>query len=100
MCISFCKLRLYKFNNFMITIYTTNWCPSCNYAKKLFDELSLDYQEINIESENISREQLLKLTGGYSVPQIIINGKAIGGYDNLLFLHQNNKLNQLINNDK
>ena len=24
----------------MIKIYTTNWCPSCNYAKKLFDELS------------------------------------------------------------
>jgi len=84
----------------MITIYTTNWCPSCNYAKKLFDELSLDYQEINIESEDISREQLLKLTGGYSVPQIIIKGKAIGGYDNLLFLYQNNKLNQLINNDE
>ena len=56
--------------------------------------------QINIESEDISREQLLKLTGGYSVPQIIINGKAIGGYDNLLFLYQNNKLNQLINNDK
>ena len=59
----------------MITIYTTNWCPSCNYAKKLFDELSLDYQEINIESENISREQLLKLTRGYSVPKSLLTVK-------------------------
>ena len=59
----------------MITIYTTNWCPSCNYAKKLFDELSLDYQEINIESEDISREQLLKLTGATVYPKSLLTIK-------------------------
>ncbi len=81
----------------MIIIYTTNWCASCIYAKNLFEELNLEYQEINIEEKNISRKQLEELTGGYSVPQIVINRKSIGGYDKLLYLHQNNKLKELLN---
>ena len=81
----------------MVKIYTTNWCPSCNFAKKLFNELNIKYIEINIEKGNMSRQDLLEITGGYSVPQIIINDKCIGGYDKLLYLHQNNKLNELLN---
>jgi len=81
----------------MVKIYTTNWCPSCNFAKKLFNDLNIGYIEINIEEENISREKLIELTGGYSVPQIIINNKCIGGYDKLFYLHQNNKLAALLN---
>ena len=81
----------------MIKIYTTNWCPYCISAKKLCKSLNIEYKEINIEEENISREYLLKTTGGYSVPQIIINDKCIGGYQELLALHQNNKLDSLLN---
>ena len=81
----------------MVKIYTTNWCSSCNFAKKLFQSLNIKYSEINIEEGNLTREDLFKLTGGYSVPQIIINNKCIGGYDKLLYLHQNNKLEPLIN---
>ncbi len=82
----------------MIKIYTTNWCPSCISAKRLLESLNIEYQEINIEKQNLSRNQLLELTGGYTVPQIIINNKSIGGYDQLLYLHQNNKLEKLLNN--
>ena len=51
---------------------------------------------INIEENNISREDLLKLSGGYTVPQICINEKFIGGYTELQNLYQNNKLMDLI----
>jgi glutaredoxin 3 len=81
----------------MIKIYTTNWCPSCNAAKKLLDSIDIAYQEINIEKENFSRSQLEELTGGYTVPQIVINNQCIGGYDKLLYLHQNNKLQDILN---
>ena len=81
----------------MIKIYTTNWCPSCTSAKKLLESINIEYQEINIEEQNLSREELLDLTGGYTVPQIIINAKSIGGYDKLLYLYQNNKLEKLLN---
>lgn len=97
MLISFCKLQAFKFSNIMVKIYTTNWCPSCTSAKKLLESLNIQYKEINIEESNLSREQLVDLTGGYTVPQIIINSKYIGGYDKLLYLHQNNKLEELLN---
>ena len=97
MLISFCKLQAFKFSNIMVKIYTTNWCPSCTSAKKLLESLNIQYKEINIEESNLSREQLVDLTGGYTVPQIIINSRYIGGYDKLLYLHQNNKLEELLN---
>ena len=62
-------------NDIMVKIYTTNWCPSCISAKKLLESLNIQYKEINIEESDLSREQLVDLTGGYTVPQIIINSK-------------------------
>ena len=80
-----------------IIIYGTTWCPSCVSAKRFFDEMKLSYDEINIEKEGMSRGKLLEITGGHTVPQIIINDQCIGGYDKLLYLHQNNKLEELLN---
>ena len=81
----------------MIKIYTTSWCPSCVSAKNLLVKLNIDFEEINIEEENISREDLQEISGKYTVPQIIINNKCIGGYTQLLYLHQNNELDKILN---
>tara|TARA_Y100001949_G_scaffold36160_1_gene28852 strand:+ start:106 stop:300 length:195 start_codon:yes stop_codon:yes gene_type:complete len=53
-------------------------------AKRYFDEQEMPYEEINIEEEGMSREELQKVTGGMSVPQIVIDDEVIGGYDNLM----------------
>ena len=76
----------------MIKIYCTNWWGSCIAAKKLLDDKGLSYEEINIEEVSITREDLLKLTGGHTVPQIVINEESIGGFDQLLRLNQEGKL--------
>ena len=68
----------------LIKIYTTNWCSFCVMAKRYFDEQEMSYEEINIEEEGMSREELQKVTGGMSVPQIIIDDEVIGGYDYLM----------------
>ena len=68
----------------LIKIYTTNWCSYCKMAKRYFDEQEMSYEEINIEEKGMSREELQKVTGGMSVPQIIIDDEVIGGYDNLM----------------
>ena len=78
-------------------MYTANWCPYCVFAKKIFKEHNIIFKEVNIEKENISRSEIQKLTGQYTIPQIIINNKCIGGYQDLLMLHQNKKLKELIN---
>jgi len=81
----------------LIKIYSTEWCPYCKNAKQFFADKNMEYEEINIEQEEISRQDLVKITGGSSVPQIVINDKPIGGYTDLITLHQNGKLQDLLN---
>ena len=60
--------------------------------------MGMSYEEINIEEEGLSRDDLDKLTGGYTVPQIIINDNPIGGFNELLQLNQSGKLKELLAN--
>ena len=60
--------------------------------------MGMSYEEINIEEEDIGRDDLVKLTGGYTVPQIIINDNPIGGFNELLQLNQSGKLKELLAN--
>ena len=67
--------------------------------KHLYNILSnenIEYDEINIEEVGISREKLKELTGGHTVPQIVVNDVSIGGYDQLLMLNQMDKLEKLM----
>ena len=70
----------------MIKLYTITVCPYSSTAKRLLRERGFEYEEINIQNEGISRDKLVELTGGRTVSQIIIDGKPIGGDDNLLAL--------------
>ena len=61
----------------------------------MLNDKGLSYTEIDIEKSNITREDLKRLTGGYSIPQIIINDQPIGGFDQLLILNQKGKLKDI-----
>ena len=75
-----------------ITIYSTSWCLPCKSAKRLLDSKGMKYQDVDIEEKGWSRDDLFDITGGRTVPQIIIDEKPIGGYDDLLRLDQEGKL--------
>ena len=76
----------------MIKIYSTSWCGPCKNAKRLLDERGLSYDEIDIDEIGWNRDDLYDLTGGRTVPQIVINEKPIGGYGDLLKLDREGKL--------
>ena len=82
-----------------ITIYSTTWCPSCVSAKQLLNSKNISFTEINIEDKNMSREDLAKITGGRTVPQIVINNKCIGGFENLVIINQNGNLDRMISDE-
>lgn len=75
-----------------ILIYSTSWCQPCKLAKKLLQERGLDFQEIDIEEKGWSREDLFDITGGRTVPQVVIDDDTIGGYDDLVRFDQEGKL--------
>ena len=83
----------------MIKIYTTSWWGPCIAAKKMLDGMDMAYENIDIEAQGLSRDDLVKITGGHTVPQIIINDKAIGGFNELLQLNNSGKLKELIKDD-
>ena len=68
-------------------------------AKQMLDDMGISYENIDIEKEGLTRDDLAKLTGGQTVPQIIINNKVIGGFNELLQLNQSGELKKLANKD-
>lgn len=71
-------------DNTTIVIYTTSWCGPCKMAKKLLTEKGFSYKEIDIEEHNISREEMASMAKGSTVPQIVVNDLAIGGFVDLV----------------
>ncbi len=76
----------------IIKIYTTSWCGPCHMAKRLLSEKELKFEEVDIESKGWTREDLFNLTGGRTVPQIVIDDKPIGGFDDLVKMDREGKL--------
>lgn len=80
-----------------IIMYTKENCSYCVRAKQLLTTKKLDYQEIRIDLDPAKREEMERLSGRRTVPQIFINDQAIGGYDDLFALAQSGKLHDLLN---
>jgi glutaredoxin 3 len=79
-----------------IILYTTQTCPYCIYAKKLLEQKGLSYTEIRIDLNPVMRDEMINLTGRKTVPQIIINGDPIGGFDDLHALDVSGKLDEIL----
>ncbi len=80
-----------------VEIYTWQFCPFCIRAKSLLNEKGITFTEYSIDGDQEARRKMSeKAEGRNTVPQIFINGKGIGGCDELHELDRNNKLNDLI----
>ena len=66
-----------------IEIYSTDICPWCTQAKSLLKAKGLDFEEINISSDQVRAREMIKRSGRRTVPQIFIDGEHIGGFDDL-----------------
>lgn len=75
-----------------IKIYTKSYCGFCYAAKNLLTKRGLEYAEIEVTHDAAMEKQMRELSGGTTVPQIFFNGKAIGGYTDLLELDKKGQL--------
>ena len=66
-----------------VMMYTTRWCGYCVRAKALLDRKGVRYDEVRLDDDPAFRQRLFELTGGWTVPQILIDGEPIGGYTEL-----------------
>jgi len=79
-----------------IEMYTTAWCGYCVRAKALLEARGLEYTEVPMDDDPAFRARLQELTGGWTVPQILIDGRPIGGYTELWRLDRDGRLAELL----
>ena len=80
-----------------IEIYTTMLCPYCYRAKKLLSQHGADFTEIDVMAEPERRREMIERAAGRrTVPQIFIDGRHVGGYEELYALDAAGKLAPLL----
>ena len=77
-----------------VKMYTKENCSFCYAAKNLLTKRGISYEEILLFGEASTEREMRELTGGDTVPQILIDGKAIGGYTELVELDMEGELAQ------
>ena len=75
-----------------IKIYTKAYCSFCFAAKNLLAKRGLAYEEVPVSGDTAAEQEMRDLTGGATVPQILIDGKPIGGYTELVEMDMDGKL--------
>jgi glutaredoxin 3 len=79
-----------------VKVYGTGTCGYCNKAKALLEALGIPFEDVRIDLDKNTLREFAEVTGGArSVPQILIDGKCIGGYSDLAVLHQAGGLEKL-----
>lgn len=78
-----------------IELYTTAWCGYCDRAKALLDARGLSYEEVRVDHDPAFRAKLLDLTGRWTLPQILVDGRPIGGFGELCELDRRGLLSEL-----
>jgi glutaredoxin 3 len=80
-----------------VTVYSTASCPICVRAKTMLDKWQINFNEIRIDNNPAAMKQFAEVTrGARTVPQIIIDGKVIGGFSELTELHMDGDLDELM----
>ena len=80
-----------------ILVYSTPFCGYCAAAKRLLTAKGADYAEIDVMMDPERRQEMLAKSGGRrTVPQIFIDGRHIGGFDELNALDKAGELDALL----
>lgn len=80
-----------------IVIYTKDHCPFCVSAKQLLNMKKVTFEEIDTTGNDELRAKLVEMAEGRkTVPQIFINGKPYGGFDDINKLNKEGKLDSIL----
>lgn len=80
-----------------IVMYTTAYCPYCSNAERLLmNKGAVEINKIRIDTEPELRQEMMEKTGRRTVPQIYIDDRHIGGFDDLRALDLAGELEALL----
>ena len=80
-----------------VEIYTKMTCPYCYRAKALLKDKGVEAAEIAVDFGGAKKQEMIERAGGrMTVPQIFIDGRHVGGCDDLFDLAHSGKLDELL----
>lgn len=80
-----------------VKMYTTAVCPYCQRAEMLLRKKGVtDLHKIRVDLEPLHREEMMRITGRRTVPQIFIGERHVGGFDDLAELDAGGELDILL----
>ncbi|TVQ37245.1 MAG: glutaredoxin 3 [Geminicoccaceae bacterium] len=80
-----------------VEIYTSPLCGFCHAAKRLLQSKNVAFREIDLAVEPARRAEMIeRAEGRRTVPQIFIDGRGIGGCDDLHALERSGQLDRLL----
>ncbi len=79
-----------------VKVYVTDYCPYCTRAKGLLKRKGVPFTEVDVSDDPEARAWLVSATGMRTVPQIFIDGKPVGGSDDLHALDRTGELDKLL----
>jgi len=83
--------------NARVIVYSTPFCGYCSAVKRILHAKGADFTEIDVLFEPQSRDEMIERSGGRrTVPQIFIDGRHIGGFDDLSALDEAGELERLL----
>lgn len=77
-------------------MYGTSSCPYCMAARMLFKKKNVEFEDISVAGNPQLRQEMEQRSGGRTVPQIFIDGKPLGGFDDIDALDRDGKLDELL----
>lgn len=81
-----------------VELYTSPLCGFCHAAKRLLNAKGVSFAEVDVLANPGRKDEMIKrANGGRTVPQIFIDGRHIGGFDDMNALDQQGKLDPLLN---
>ncbi len=79
-----------------VEVYTQPWCPYCSQAVTLLQKKGVAFQEIDAPHGTPQRKEAIARSGQTSVPQVFIDGRHVGGCDDLMALERSGRLDPML----
>ncbi len=64
-----------------VKVYSTPTCPYCKMAKEFLTKNNVEFEDIDLATDQAAGEELMKKSGQMVVPQIEIDGEIMVGFD-------------------
>ena len=79
-----------------VEIYTKSWCGYSKAALRLLDRKGVEYTHIDVTDDRENELTMIRRANAHTVPQVFINDRSVGGYDDVAALDASGELDNLL----